>query len=417
MPWARDPATATREISRLALEHGVRFAIATNGRVLRLVDATRPSARGALDFDLDRCQIDASALTALRALAGASAGPTAHDTSTSILMQAIAASDRAGVQVCQSLRHGVRDALGSIREAIERATSRPSGSRARAARHDEALTAVYRILFLLFAEARRLVPIWHPVYRDGYTLAALRSRLETRANVRGTWAALQAMARLAHAGCEIGDLRVAAFNGRLFAPAHAPLLDHLRLDDRAVSAALASLVFVEQGPGRAPARGIRGSRRRAAGVHLRALTGRRTRRPRTRGAVATKGHRQLLHAGGRSPTISSASPWILSFAAEPSTKSSRSASSIRRWAAARSSWRRADTSRWRASVHISRPEGPNATTTCARRGGGGRRSDACSVWMRIRWPCSSRSCRCGSRRWRPGGRCRSSIITCCAATA
>ena len=68
---------------------------------------------------------------------------------------------------------------------------------------------------------------------------ALRSRLETRANVRGTWAALQAMARLAHAGCEIGDLRVAAFNGRLFAPAHAPLLDHLRLDDRAVSAALA----------------------------------------------------------------------------------------------------------------------------------------------------------------------------------
>ena len=107
---------------------------------------------------------------------------------------------------------------------------------------------MYRILFLLFAEARRLVPIWHPVYRDGYTLAALRSRLETRANVRGTWAALQAMARLAHAGCEIGDLRVAAFNGRLFAPAHAPLLDHLRLDDRAVSAALASLVFVSRGP-------------------------------------------------------------------------------------------------------------------------------------------------------------------------
>ena len=39
---------------------------------------------------------------------------------------------------------------------------------------DESLVVVYRVLFLLFAEARGLVPAWHPVYRDSYTIESLR---------------------------------------------------------------------------------------------------------------------------------------------------------------------------------------------------------------------------------------------------
>jgi hypothetical protein len=246
MPWSREPSAATREVVRLALEQGMRFAMITNGRVLRLVDATRPSARGVLDFDLDSCQVDRQVLTTLYLLAGAVAVPSVQTIGT-VLERAIEASDRAGARVCQSLRKGVRDALDGITRAIDGASRRAPRSRHGTRRDDEALTAVYRILFLLFAEARRLVPVWHPVYRDAYTLAALRSRLETRSSTRGTWAALQAIARLAHQGCAIGDLRVAPFNGRLFAPAHAPLLDHLRLDDGTVCAALASLVFVDGG--------------------------------------------------------------------------------------------------------------------------------------------------------------------------
>ena len=246
MPWSREPSAATREVVRLALEQGMRFALITNGRVLRLVDATRPSARGVLDFDLDSCQVDRQVLTTLYLLAGAVAVPSVQTIGT-VLERAIAASDQAGARVCQSLRKGVRDALAGITRAIDRASREVPRSRHGIRRDDEALTAVYRILFLLFAEARRLVPVWHPIYHDAYTLAALRSRLETRSSARGTWAALQAIARLAHQGCAIGDLQVAPFNGRLFAPAHAPLLDHLRLDDRTVCTALASLVFVDGG--------------------------------------------------------------------------------------------------------------------------------------------------------------------------
>src|SRR5690606_19828742 len=48
---------------------------------------------------------------------------------------------------------------------------------------------------------------------------------------RGTWNAIAAISRLAHSGCAAGELRVTAFNGRLFAPARAAAFDRARLND------------------------------------------------------------------------------------------------------------------------------------------------------------------------------------------
>ena len=52
--------------------------------------------------------------------------------------------------------------------------------RAAADRFDEALTVIYRILFLLFAESRDLVPHRHPVYRDAYAIATLTRHAQSR---------------------------------------------------------------------------------------------------------------------------------------------------------------------------------------------------------------------------------------------
>ena len=52
---------------------------------------------------------------------------------------------------------------------------------------DESLTVVYRALFLMFAEARGLVPNWHPLYRESYTIESLRDRIERPGSVRGLW--------------------------------------------------------------------------------------------------------------------------------------------------------------------------------------------------------------------------------------
>src|SRR6185436_20999703 len=106
---------------------------------------------------------------------------------------------------------------------------------------EQSLTIVYRILFLLFAEARALVPLWHPIYRESYSLEALRDAADGASRAAGLWDALRAIARLAHGGCRAGDLRVTPFNGRLFAPARTPLAERRDLDDEAARRAVVAL--------------------------------------------------------------------------------------------------------------------------------------------------------------------------------
>ncbi len=106
---------------------------------------------------------------------------------------------------------------------------------------EQALTIVYRILFLLFAEARGLVPLWHPIYRESYSLDGLRAAAEHVGSAPGLWDGLRAISRLAHAGCRVGDLRVTPFNGRLFSPSRTPLAERQDLDDEAGSRALLAL--------------------------------------------------------------------------------------------------------------------------------------------------------------------------------
>src|ERR1700741_4695730 len=59
----------------------------------------------------------------------------------------------------------------------------------------------------------------------------MRQRTRSRP---GLWKAFQAISRLAHAGCKAGDLAVTAFNGRLFSPRHAPLVEQRRVPDQVV---------------------------------------------------------------------------------------------------------------------------------------------------------------------------------------
>src|SRR5690606_22623434 len=129
------------------------------------------------------------------------------------LHDAVRESENYAAGVCRSLREGVLPASEDVVHALARG---PTDSLQDAL--EQALTIVYRILFLLFAEAQGLVPLWHPVYRESYSVEALREAAERHPPAPGLWDALRASCRLAHAGCLAGDLRVTAFNGRLFAP-------------------------------------------------------------------------------------------------------------------------------------------------------------------------------------------------------
>jgi len=212
-----------------AVRRSSRWCVLFNGSALRLLDAARPYSRRYAQFDLDTVADDERSFAAFSFVLVRF--PSALDS----LVQE---SDRHGAGVCRSLKDGVLSASADVLTALVR-PARPRRS-ALSDSFEQALTIVYRILFLLFAESRRLVPLWHPVYRDSYSIEALGALAE-RADSRGLWDALRAIARLAHAGCRAGDLQVTPFNGRLFAPARTPLAERRDLDDEAARRALLAL--------------------------------------------------------------------------------------------------------------------------------------------------------------------------------
>ena len=206
-----------------------------NGLQLRLVDARRVYSRRFADFDLDAAADEPAVAAALWVLCGAPSFAADLDGQTPIA-RLVAGSEQHGAGVCRSLRSGVLEASQDVMGAmLARRPHDPSGA------FEQALTVVYRILFLLFAEARALVPMWHPVYRQSYSIEALREAAERSPASPGLWDALRAVSRMAQTGCLAGDLRVAPFNGRLFAAARAPLAERRDLDDGAVGRAVLSL--------------------------------------------------------------------------------------------------------------------------------------------------------------------------------
>ncbi len=277
-PWGEPRHSLWRIAVTQAARRGASWCLVFNGLHLRIVDAGRLYARRHLEIDVDLAIDHPRAFAVLRHVFGAAALASAPDDPRS-LHALVAASDRHAAGVCRSLRDGVLSASAEVLRALvahtvrlkpdttgnsvrlktDPARLRPdtAGTRRPASgssvvsglsrtlsvpdSFEQALTIVYRMLFLLFAEARALVPLWHPIYRDSYSLEALRDAAEQLPRTPGLWDALRAIARLAHAGCRAGDLQVTPFNGRLFAPARTPLAERRDLDDEAARRAIVAL--------------------------------------------------------------------------------------------------------------------------------------------------------------------------------
>jgi len=226
--WNADLGRLRHAAARLTTDRRPRWWIGINGAALRILDASRAYARRAVDLDLACVADDDRAIRVLRRLFDAGGGLFAT------LDDLVRLSEQHRSVVGRSLQTGVEQALTALIEGFGKRRRGTVPSRDLDAALSDALTIVYRILFLLFAEARGLVPAWHPVYRDSYTIESLRPQAESRGSPAGLWQALQAIARLAHRGCSAGTLTVVPFNGRLFAPASAPLAETFTLDDRLV---------------------------------------------------------------------------------------------------------------------------------------------------------------------------------------
>jgi hypothetical protein len=216
-----------------AIAADARWCVCCNGRAVRLVDARRTWSRDYLEFDcllVSREPLTQHLLwTLMRADAIAGNSP--------FIDRVVDQSRRHGVRVCRVLGDGVLEALRLLVGTL--ATGKRPASMP--VLFEQSLTVLYRVLFLLFAEARGLLPLWHPVYRDRYSLDTIVTTLLRGQRYRGLWHAVQAISRLAHAGCRAGALRVTAFNGRLFSPSQADSFDRTPIMDAVMGRAMVAV--------------------------------------------------------------------------------------------------------------------------------------------------------------------------------
>ena len=220
-------------LERLLRATGVPAGLLFNGRVLRLVSAPRGESSGWMDFRVADMQPTAGRplCAALRLLLSE---PRLLTLPRAERLAALLAGSRAYQnEVSELLAEQVLHALYELLRGFQAADEAAHGALLREPRADDPdevyralLTVVLRLVFLLYAEERDLLPADDDTFARGYSLAGLYERLREDAALHpdtmdqrfGAWAQLLALFRMVHDGALSGTMELPARPGVLFDP-------------------------------------------------------------------------------------------------------------------------------------------------------------------------------------------------------
>jgi hypothetical protein len=224
--------SAHGRMERLLRQSGVAAGLIFNGRALRLVSAPRGESSGWLDFNVeDMLQTAGRPIcTAMRLLlreVRLLALPRAQR-----LPSLLEDSRKFQNEVSERLAEQVLHALYELLRGFQVAHDASKGELLREVlveRPDEVyralLTVILRLVFLLFAEERDLLPE-DETFVQHYSLAGLHARLredaalfpDTMDQRFGAWAQLLVLFRMVHDGASSGAMHLPARHGVLFDP-------------------------------------------------------------------------------------------------------------------------------------------------------------------------------------------------------
>ncbi|MEU5523547.1 hypothetical protein ABZ759_23550 [Streptomyces sp. NPDC047860] len=239
----------------------VPLALVTNGRLWVLVHARRAEPTTQATFDADMWLEERLLLRAFATLLGAQRvlppAASLDGTPTTSLAALFQRSADAHAQVTDTLGRQVRAAVDLLIGELSR-LDRESGGELleQVAPRDvyrAALTMMMRLVFLLYAEEQRLLPIESELYADAYAVSTLHRRLEDERSLYGdeigdrrsaAWPRLLATCTALHSGSEHPDLRIPAYGGSLFDPERFPWLTNTRVSDRVVREILDALLVL-----------------------------------------------------------------------------------------------------------------------------------------------------------------------------
>jgi len=265
--WGQHPLARTTDsgwtaspVERLAVllrARDVPIGLVTDGRWWALVWAPRGGTTGTAVWDAGLFSEEPDSLRAFVALLRRSRflAVSATDTLPAMLTESLGAQE----EVTVALGAQVRDAVELLVLTLDRLDAESEGWLLDGTDDDElyagAVTMMMRVVFLLFAEDRRLLPSDDDLYLDAYSVGTLVERLEQEAQLAGeaplehrtaAWHRLLATTRALHGGVAHEDLRLPAYGGSLFDPAAHPWLEAAdRVDDRTVLRMLRAVQYVE----------------------------------------------------------------------------------------------------------------------------------------------------------------------------
>ena len=243
---------ATADISS---DGRIRWGILTNGGIWRLYDRrARPRASGYHEVDLTALvgQQDADGLRAFRLLFGRAAFSPQQGAQTSLLEDALAEGRRNEEQVAQDLSGVVFE---RVYPDLVRALAGKSGAELEDVRQ-AALIFLYRLLFLLYAEDRDLLPVNDSRYDDYGLRKSVRDDIAQRTKDGDAFSDFASryydQIRTLCRQIDKGDpsIGLPPYNGGLFAQQAAPLLERISLSDAVLAPIIYDLSHTESSAGR-----------------------------------------------------------------------------------------------------------------------------------------------------------------------
>jgi hypothetical protein len=225
-------ASAQGRMERLLRQTGVPAGLLFNGRALRLLSAPRGESSGWMDFRVADMVLTAGRpiSTAMRVLL--SEGRLLSLPHAKRLAALLEDSRKFQNEVSERLAEQVLHALYELLRGFQAAHDASRGELLRqplAENPDEVyralLTVILRLVFLLYAEERDMLPEDETFLRY-YSLAGLHERLredaalypDTMDQRYGAWAQLVALFRMVHDGAESGTVHIPKRHGVLFDP-------------------------------------------------------------------------------------------------------------------------------------------------------------------------------------------------------